>query len=547
MDRLDTTLGGTRLPKPTYGLPGRSLFEAARHQVTAWFSHWWPALVALVILQFVAFTYLFTSVIFSNHVFPNAHVAAYPSGKTRIEGRFMSDVIVALQGGSGVQSFQMCVAAVLQAINGILLARILRLERTLDVFLIAAVLCLFPHFLDYYSFSIDILPFCLGDVFAVLGTTIFLSKGTALQRAVGSTFFYWLAISTYQPKIALVGLLSIIALVVKSGGVGDDDETTPKASGCRTLIDEVVLLGICVALAIGGYWISFKVTATQSNSTFARTTINSPAEMIEQTIRAYWAAPQHLFAELPGLPTFARSALSAGIAVGICACLYRAWKRSSCSLGIAAICIALIPPALRSSYILNSNSWEGAGRILAAHAFCACFFLGYGFRLDRFRPVARGICALVAWLFLVLATQQTNALAFKTLFEMSFLNRVVERVERLITPDMKAPVPIVVLGQVPHFPFGRYVRSPVPAPLANTTYGSFEVFRQPEFLNFFAGATAFRSPTKGELEKALESATTGQHPAWPAEGSVYLNDGAVVVLLEVYNRGMAATLPTGKP
>ena len=85
-------------------------------------------LAALLLLQVVAYGYLFTVPIFTDHTFPNSWLYPYPSFKTDGEGRWLADLVILLQGGSGVPSVQMAGAALLQAINGILFASLLGLR-----------------------------------------------------------------------------------------------------------------------------------------------------------------------------------------------------------------------------------------------------------------------------------------------------------------------------------------------------------------------------------------------------------------------------------
>ncbi|MCX5949124.1 MAG: hypothetical protein NTY67_13430 [Cyanobacteria bacterium] len=85
-------------------------------------------LAALVLLQVVAYGYLFTVPIFSDHTFPNSWLYPYPSFKTDGEGRWLADLVIMLQGGSGVPSVQMAGAAMLQACNAILFSSLLGLR-----------------------------------------------------------------------------------------------------------------------------------------------------------------------------------------------------------------------------------------------------------------------------------------------------------------------------------------------------------------------------------------------------------------------------------
>lgn len=123
----------------------------------------------LMLLQVAGYSYFYTLPIFNNHIFPHSWSMPYPSFKTWGEGRWFADMIILAQGSSGVQSFQMICATTLQAMNGILLAKLVGLTSRRAILCVAGVLCMFPAFLDYYSFSIDHLSFVLGDTFALLG------------------------------------------------------------------------------------------------------------------------------------------------------------------------------------------------------------------------------------------------------------------------------------------------------------------------------------------------------------------------------------------
>src|SRR5215831_10886376 len=47
-------------------------------------------------LQLITYTYFFTSLIFTDHTFPNSGIYPYPSFKTVGEGRWLADFIIRL-------------------------------------------------------------------------------------------------------------------------------------------------------------------------------------------------------------------------------------------------------------------------------------------------------------------------------------------------------------------------------------------------------------------------------------------------------------------
>src|SRR5262249_35681269 len=133
-------------------------------------------------------------------------------------GRWFNDLVIWLQGGSGVQPFQMAVSVVLQALNGILFARFLGLEKRLDVMLAAASLCLYPALLDTYSFASEPINFAIGDTFALLGILYCANTARSAKNAAVSGILFVLSLASYPPKIALVGLLCICYVALSIAG-----------------------------------------------------------------------------------------------------------------------------------------------------------------------------------------------------------------------------------------------------------------------------------------------------------------------------------------
>ena len=59
----------------------------------------------LMLLQIAAYSYFYTSIILTNHTFPEVWLYPFPSWMTLALGRWMEDITLQAQGGSGVQPF----------------------------------------------------------------------------------------------------------------------------------------------------------------------------------------------------------------------------------------------------------------------------------------------------------------------------------------------------------------------------------------------------------------------------------------------------------
>jgi uncharacterized RDD family membrane protein YckC len=108
---------------------GNSLIIQFSELTREWLRRRWAELCALCALQFACYTYFLTIPLLSNHTFPNVWIYNYPSWKTASEGRWFADLIILFQGSSGVQSFQFFCVVILQAVNGLLLADLLRINK----------------------------------------------------------------------------------------------------------------------------------------------------------------------------------------------------------------------------------------------------------------------------------------------------------------------------------------------------------------------------------------------------------------------------------
>jgi hypothetical protein len=144
------------------------------------------------------------------------------------------------------------------------------------------------------------------------------------------------------------------------------------------------------------------------------------------------------------------------------------------------------------------------------------------------------------YFFVVVGTQESNAAAFKTIYELNSVNRIASRLETVVEKLYTKQYAIVVIGDRVPFPRQKYVRSPNEIKIPQLAVNSFPIYRQPEFLNYLFGRDVFTSPTAEQVEKAISSSLERQ--PWPAKESVFVLDGdIVVVLLEKYRLGLPIT------
>lgn len=478
--------------------------------------------IGLVILQFAVYSYFFTTLIFTNHTFPNSWVFPYPSFKTGGEGRWFADLVIMFQGGSGVQPFQMILAVIIQAINGILFTRIMGVEGRIEAALCAAFVCLYPALLDDYSFAMDHLTFALGDTMALAGAYYVRCAPPSIGKGVAATILLALALAAYQPKIAFLGFLGLCCVIMHTSFGRAGQPFSRKEELKRIGYAASVFLGACVL-----YFISAK--ATISYDIGVRTYLNSFSEITEQLIEAYRKFWRYYTREVDYMPHFLHSLPAVAIGFGSIALLRSAYQRHVAALALTLFFLLLIPVALRAPYIIDKHSWENAGRITFANGYALLFFLSCALRMAWSRKIVAGMLALFVYFFAILGTQQSNAAALKTIYDLNMINRITARIEAQVGDLYEKDHPLVVIGQYPAFSLSKYLRYEN-VPRAHVQSDAFAPYRQVEIINYFLGRDVVRRPTPAELERAV--ASLGGHHRWPSQDSVFLMDDTIVVVLE---------------
>ena len=507
-------------------------------------------LAALVALQIVVYSYFFTTVILTDHTFPNTWVQPYPSHRTRDEGRWLQDLIIFFQGGAGVQPFQMFAAVTLQGINGILFARLLGLTKRFEVFLVAAVICLYPAILDTYSFASDHLTFAIGDTLALAGILCLASQRPSPTNAVVSGLCFMLSLAAYGPKIAFIGLLCLCHLAMSvatdndatDSNAADSDATGPRSGDPTATLLRLGYVFAVFAAACLCYYASSKLVVTQDAG--MRVQLNSAGQMGKAAVQAYHKFFRYCTVDSDYLPVFLRALPAMAVALGTVSLLLSARRKGATAIAILAILLSLIPLAVRAAYIINGNTYENNGRITYVNGYALVFFLAAALHRPLLKWCAMGILLLLFYVMAVVGTQETNAAAMKTIYETNMINRLAARIEEQTEGLYEGKRAIVVVGALPEFPYQRYARYRNQRMQPHSRFTAFPFFRQVEILNFLFGQDVLQLPTAAQVERA--TASTKDRKPWPAADSVYLEDDVVVVLLQKYKEGVPRTISSGQ-
>ena len=504
-----------------------SLLHTAKEQSVRFLRNHWPVLLIACLAQIAVYTYFYTTVTFTNHTFPNVWLYAYPSFKTQSEGRWLADLLIQAGGGAGTQSFQMAMATVLQAVNGILLARWLYLRRQSDILLVTLLLCFFPTFLDYYVFACDHISFVLGDTLCI--TAVIWLRRRTWTSILGAAACYAGALAIYATKIALISFLAFASLIL---GITEAHHSIAKPNR-SVLARELVfaLLPLLIGLTVFGVTLKWLVVSAGG----VRTSLNDISEASAAFAHSYRNTARFFSGAMGGLPSQIRFlpllVLLAGGARGL---MLAARSLALPGTVMSAFAILATPPAICATWILNQEAWQ-SGRIYPAHAYFFLFFLAFLLRWPRARRLAWIGSVVLCWLLINLGSQQVNAIEFKSLYEQAFVQRIISRVEPLlpsVNPE-RQQTPLVVIGEIPPFASSKYIRYPMREATPHALNSSaFADYRQTEIVNFFLGNERVRRPT--HLEQSAIVSQSLSRAAWPATESTFNVDHTIGVILQTY-------------
>jgi len=493
--------------------------EAARAEIAGfWRANRVPILVAFG-AALLLYSSLVTQFVFTDHTLPNIGLYGYPSFKTLQEGRWFADMLIWLGGGAGTQSFQSVAAFFLQAVNGALFATLLRVRGTPCRTIIALLVALHPAALDYYAFTADGITFTFGDTLILLGVLALDRRGRSWVALTAATLAFVLAFAAYQPKIAVLATVVLAWLATRA---------LARDTGAAELLRLALAAALCCLAALGLYWLSIQITMVDAAGRRPDAThVNDWGEVVRQFVNAYRVMPASAWRQIQHLPSGTGFAAALLVPAGLAAVLVRGWRRGALAFLAAGLALALLPPAIHLSAIVNRESWPDAGRLSMGYAYALPFLAGAAMVGLWPRRIVAGLAAIVLYGFAIIAVQENQFISTKTLFETSLMSRIVGRIE-MVLPD-RAIRPLVVAGST-KFGYARRLVQEFDRPLRpQFRVPAFIAYRQVQIANFFLGEDLLRAPS--EAERAAALAGVEHRPQWPAAGSVYLQDGAVVVNL----------------
>ena len=473
-------------------------------------------ITTLYIFLLITYSNFITNITFGNHFLPNILIQQYPSYRTLSEGRWGQDFLIQIFGGAGNAALQALLGLAILTVNSIIISKFIFNAKhyvALAFFIAAS-----PFYLEYFQFQIDAIPWAIADSLIVVATIILISSELPRNILI-SSLMYALAISVYQPKIALILTLANLAVITK---LVDSNSTVKQLIWLMLRLFLAILIGTTLYLA------SFLLFASGDNY---RTDVNSLHVMFVSALGSYKFIYELLRSPYPYLPNIIQFIPFLLFAVGIFQ-LILSQKVHYKKLFVLIVCILIAPPLIYAGSIINSHTTSTHTRFLLPYFL----FLVLGMvQISNNRQYGKFCMILICFITFNSALQISNEgrfVAVKTIYESNFINRIASKLEDRMEPG-KSESPILIVGRIPELRRQDYIRNLPESMIIDTWPESFASFRQVDFLNFYFGTQRYRYPTEAEYKAALVN--LNGKPVFPHPGSIYIENGVTVVKLEEYS------------
>ena len=410
---------------------------------------------------------------------------------------------------------QMCEGIALMAIYGLLVARFWGLQRTMDMALVAAVLCVFPYLANMYQYNTAMAAYPLAHLLAA-GAMVVASRGTVAGTLLGAVLVT-AALSIYQAVIANAATLFLIFLVVRVLFKRRDE---PFVS--RPMIRAVV--GVAMAALLGGVLylvcVSFvdvsydaEQAADKAFSLSGVDIVRGVKDALEGT-RRFLLWPENYF------PGYLKGIQLIFLAMAGFACLWvpsRLWQKAAAA---ATLLVAALAPRL-----VQLVHPEGNYHSLTLTAYALLVAGALAIVLRAAPVLIRNAAAVLACIMIAAYVIQCNWVStvnyLNTMAHFATMTQLLAKIRSLPDPQWDGTKIAVV---------GAY-DMPNEYPYKPAT-GIASKFIDAEHMNHLARLLRDKATfvqADQTMPKVLEYAAT--HAPWPNPASVGIVDGLGVIVL----------------
>jgi hypothetical protein len=410
---------------------------------------------------------------------------------------------------------QMAEGIVLMGIYGVLVAHFWGARKTLDIALIATLLCVFPYMAHIYQYNTAMALYPLAHLLAALAVVV-ATRATFL-RVAAAALLVVAALSIYQAVIANAAAIFVIWFLIRSL-FKEEDEAFVSATMIRSTV------AVTVAAMLGGllYLLGVSFMDVQFDSEQAADKAFSlsggwhpvyAATTVLKETRAFFVWPENYF---PGYLKNAQLILMAAAA------LFCAWTPKRLGAKLAAV--AILAAACFAPRILQFIHPQGTYHSLTLTAYAVVVAGALTITLRAGRTMVRNAAAIVAFFLIAGYVIQCNWIStvnyLNTLAHFSALTQLLAKIRAI--PDARwdgktiAVVGTYDMSSAYPFKSGAGV---APRFLDAEHMGQLARLMRDDATFVQADQT---------MPKVLEYAAT--HPPWPNPAGVGVVDGMGVIV-----------------
>jgi len=466
------------------------------------------SVIASFAVNLLAFGYLYFTYIYTNHVFPNIIDQGFPSFRTRLEGRWGSDLIYFLQGSRGIPLLDLTLAVPIQIANGVLFTALFSIVDPLAVFLATSLISIHPFVSDYYSFAGDHLVLVLGDTLILAAFWLVRQRMRSFWTVPLAAVLVQFGISCYQPKISMVATIWLLIFFGRLAQWDGANATLRRDARELSLHAASMLSGAALYIAllsISQWWLGDPASGSAHSA--IRLSTATVADFLPQARIVLKNTREILFASDffgNGLRMLVGILLLLFIVL-LCRRVLIQFPSSGnklLALTLILLGLCLLPFALHAPYMVSPKSYL-AGRMLMPITYFTAFLplalllVGRGRGL-RWMVVSVGL--FMCCRFVLIDAEAGHLAHLRTTFEFEFVNRLASRIEEALTLVPNERYALVVVGH----PAMPAVLRPSVESRSNLTERSFIHFRDVEMLNFVLGRDLLFYPNKAQVRRGLD-------------------------------------------
>lgn len=421
------------------------------------------------------------------------------------------------QGARIMPFLQMAQGMVLMTVYGLLVAHFWGLRRTLDIVLVASVLCVFPFMAQVFQYNSTMATYTVAHLLSALAV-IWSVKGT-VRHALAAILAYVAAFSIYQSIIANSATLFLLWVLTQLLFL-QDEPIGPRLKE----VGKTALFAL-LAVVIGGLLYVWSVSlmdlkmdtyqgAGEAFSFNKGLQLATAIPEVIQGTRGTLLYPEAYFPEsLKNLQL-----LFLASAAGLCLWLPKRW-----TLKLAAV--VLLVAATFSPRLLQILHPAGTYHNLTLTAYALLvagalmLVLRSGFMLLRNATAAMG--ALLIAGYLIQCNWISTVGHLNTLAHYATMSQILSRLNNLPAEDWDGKTVVVVgsYGMYSGYPFKR------------ATGLASEFINEGHFRNFAWLLRDRRNFIAGDKVPTDVQTFAASKPSWPHTGSIGIKDGMAVVVL----------------